>query len=149
MQPDELANIVEREITERELGKRQLVPPPDEISSAIESVSRHFPIVYHDSYMGTSRYGQFFEYLRRFETERQDMSQRVPLKWLNLFPANHAPGLWGFTYIGDTSMGRSDILSGDNARMVDIHESIHTPDEYETRVLTDWILEKPKMKYKK
>jgi len=24
--------------------------------------------------------------------------------------------------------------------MVDLHESIHTPDEYETRVITEWML---------
>jgi hypothetical protein len=31
--------------------------------------------------------------------------------------------------------------------MVDIHESIHTPDEYETRVLTDHIMDKTPPKY--
>jgi len=31
--------------------------------------------------------------------------------------------------------------------MVDIHESIHTPDEYETRILTDWIMMKQRPKY--
>ena len=38
-------------------------------------------------------------------------------------------------------------LAGKTARMVDIHESIHTSDEYETRVLTSWIMEKGRGKY--
>jgi len=44
-------------------------------------------------------------------------------------------------------MGRRADLTGQTARMVDIHESIHTPDEYETRVLTSWIMEKVRGKY--
>ena len=54
-------------------------------------------------------------------------------------------GILGYTYLGESFMARRDDLTGSTARMVDIHESIHTPDEYETRILTDWIMEKPKM----
>ena len=75
------------------------------------------------------------------------MSQRVPLKWLNIFPSSGAGGLLGFTYLGDNSIHLREGLIGQK-RMVDIHESIHTPDEYETRVLTDWIMEKPRVNYK-
>ncbi|MBD3164295.1 hypothetical protein GF323_03780 [Candidatus Woesearchaeota archaeon] len=39
-------------------------------------------------------------------------------------------------------------LFGDTALMVDVHEAIHTPNEYETRVLTDWMLKRERPKYK-
>jgi hypothetical protein len=96
-----------------------------------------------------SYYEQAGNYMAKHMMDKEDMSQRVPLKWLNVIPESMMGGILGFTYLGDHSMGRRADLTGGMARMVDIHESIHTPDEYETRVLTDWILEKPMMKYKK
>ena len=53
----------------------------------------------------------------------------------------------GFTYLGQGYMALRDDLAGKTKRMVDIHESIHTPDEYETRILTDWIMSRPRNKY--
>ncbi len=88
-------------------------------------------------------------YLQKHIREKEDMSSRVPLKWLNILPETMMGGVLGFTYIGDHSMGRRADLAGSTARMVDIHESIHTPDEYETRVLTSWIMEKVKGRYVK
>ena len=88
-------------------------------------------------------------YLENHLESKQDMSNRVPLKWLNILPENLMGGILGFTYLGENFMGRRADLTGDIARMVDIHESIHTPDEYETRVITSWILEKGKNNYKK
>ena len=58
-------------------------------------------------------------------------------------------GILGFTYLGENFMARRDDLVGDMAKMVDVHEAIHTPDEYETRVLTSWMLSREKMKYKR
>ncbi|MBI2646955.1 hypothetical protein HYW99_00590 [Candidatus Woesearchaeota archaeon] len=72
---------------------------------------------------------------------KEDMSNRVPLKWLNILPETFMGGVLGFTYLGENFMTRRADLTGQTARMVDIHESIHTPDEYETRVLTSWIME--------
>lgn len=92
-------------------------------------------------------YNQVKNYLQKHIEEKEDTTSMVPLKWLNIFPESQMGGVLGFTYLGDTSMGRRADLSGKMARVVDIHESIHTPDEYETRVLTDWILEKPRPKY--
>jgi len=40
-----------------------------------------------------------------------------------------------------------DDLIGSLKKEVDIHESIHTPDEYETICLTRWMMEKSKPKY--
>ena len=82
------------------------------------------------------------EYMQRHIGDKEDMTNRVPLKWLNILPENIMGGVLGFTYLGENFMGRRADLTGKTARMVDIHESIHTPDEYETRVLTSWIMEK-------
>ena len=111
-----------------------------------------FAINYEDRY-GEERISityreQLSKYLRNHIRSKEDMSERVPLKWVNIHPETTMGGILGFTYIGDTSMGRRADLTGKTARMVDIHESIHTPDEYETRVLTSWIMEKTKTSYK-
>ena len=92
---------------------------------------------------------QVFGYMREHIKSKEDMTNRVPLKWLNILPETVMGGVLGFTYIGDPSMGRRADLTGKTARMVDIHESIHTPDEYETRVLTSWIMEKARGRYTK
>ena len=89
------------------------------------------------------------EYMRQHIESKEDMSSRVSLKWLNILPESMMGGVLGFTYLGENFMGRRADLTGKTARMVDIHESIHTPDEYETRVLTSWIMEKVKGKYSK
>ena len=80
---------------------------------------------------------------------KEDMTNRVPLKWLNILPESVMGGVLGFTYLGENFMGRRADLTGSTARMDDIHESIHTSDEYETRVLTSWIMEKVRGKYVK
>ena len=87
------------------------------------------------------------EYMQRHIEAKEDMANRVPLKWLNIMPESMMGGVLGFTYLGENSMGRRADLTGKTARMVDIHESIHTPDEYETRVLTSWIMEKARSRY--
>lgn len=90
---------------------------------------------------------QLKNYMKQHIEDKQDMTNRVPLKWLNILPENIMGGVLGFTYLGENFMGRRADLTGKTARMADIHESIHTPDEYETRVLTSWIMEKARGKY--
>ena len=90
---------------------------------------------------------QLKNYMQQHIESKEDMSNRVPLKWLNILPETMMGGVLGFTYLGENFMARRADLTGKTARMVDIHESIHTPDEYETRVLTSWIMEKPKLRY--
>ena len=87
------------------------------------------------------------DYMQLHIQNKEDMTNRVPLKWLNIHPETTMGGVLGFTYIGDPSMGRRADLTGGMARMVDIHESIHTPDEYETVCLTRWIMSKERSKY--
>ena len=83
---------------------------------------------------------------RRIES-MHDFTDRVPGKNLETFPVSGNEGLYGYTFLGDIKAWRRDDLSGNFAKMVDIHESIHTPDEYETRILTDWIMTKQISKY--
>src|SRR3989344_3402509 len=150
MHPDELAEKVERELRNINPTAKPEETERPEISSAVESVAIGInPVMYRDSYFDPESFRYLTEqgYLDRFRADSEDMSFRVPLKWLNILPKSQMGGILGFTYLGDHSMGRRDDLTGGMARMVDIHESIHTPDEYETRVLTDWVMEGPKMKY--
>ncbi|MBI1935946.1 hypothetical protein HYS31_05885 [Candidatus Woesearchaeota archaeon] len=110
-------------------------------------------ITYTDNYteerLSITYRQQLESYLKQHINSKEDMSERVPLKWVNILPETQMGGVLGFTYLGDHSMGRRADLTGKTARMVDIHESIHTPDEYETRCLTRWIMSKEKPKYKK
>lgn len=112
-----------------------------------------FAIAYEDKH-GEERLSitykqQLKNYIKQHIHDKEDMTNRVPLKWLNILPENIMGGVLGFTYLGENFMGRRADLTGQTARMVDIHESIHTPDEYETRVLTSWIMEKSRGKYVK
>ncbi|MBI2657800.1 hypothetical protein HYX08_03860, partial [Candidatus Woesearchaeota archaeon] len=72
---------------------------------------------------------QLKNYLKKHIEDKEDMTNRVPLKWLNILPESMMGGVLGFTYLGENFMGRRADLTGKTARMVDIHESIHTPDE--------------------
>ena len=110
-------------------------------------------ISYEDNYaeerLAITYRQQLKNYMQQHINSKEDMTNRVPLKWLNILPESFMGGVLGFTYLGENFMGRRADLTGSTARMVDIHESIHTPDEYETRVLTSWIMEKIKPKYVK
>ncbi|MBI3027293.1 hypothetical protein HYY70_04200 [Candidatus Woesearchaeota archaeon] len=110
-------------------------------------------ISYEDNYseerLAITYKQQLKNYLHQHIESKEDMTNRVPLKWLNILPESVMGSVLGFTYLGENFMGRRADLTGKTARMVDIHESIHTPDEYETRVLTRWIMERIKPKYVK
>lgn len=88
-------------------------------------------------------------YARQLAEQKEDFSARVPFKVLHPQPRNIMGGVLGYTYLGENMMAVRDDLVGAMKREVDIHESIHTPNEYETRVLTWWMMEKPKMEYAK
>jgi hypothetical protein len=88
------------------------------------------------------------EYGGRIDIARQDFTNRLD-KALEILPKSLMGGILGFTYLGSGKMTRRADLFGDMALMVDVHEAIHTPDEYETRVLTSWILRMEKPKYKR
>ena len=84
-------------------------------------------------------------YQLRREESLQDFSDRVPGKFVHVFPETLLGGILGFTYLGENFMGKREDMVGN--QMVDVHESIHTDSEYETRLLTSWILSKERMKY--
>jgi len=89
----------------------------------------------------------FTSYLERRNEAMHDFTDRVPGKHLHTFPSSGNAGLYGFTYLGDQRVWRRDDLTGEFARMVDVHECIHTPDEYETRRITEWMMEKEWTRY--
>ena len=134
-------------------------PNPSALERIVESqdaeIQREFNfcITYSNNsargYLESSYRRNLIEYIQRHINNKEDMTNRVPLKWLNILPENIMGGVLGFTYLGENFMGRRADLTGKTARMVDIHESIHTPDEYETRVLTSWIMEKARSRYMK
>ena len=105
MHPDELAERVERELKANPSPK--LDEPNNEldvISSAVESVVQGFnPVIYRDSY-SDSRTLPYIDvaqnYFEKFERSREDMSSRVPLKWLNIMPKSQMGGVLGFTHFG-------------------------------------------------
>ena len=108
-------------------------------------------IIYMDQYR-QERLNMIYDstigaYLNRRHDALHDFSDRVPGKHVSTFSRNELPGVLGFTYLGQDRMALRDDLIGKTRKMVDIHESIHTPDEYETRVLTDWIMQRQKVRY--
>ena len=89
--------------------------------------NEHFPKnlinSYQENCLSSDYKRQLLSYLEQLIKSKEDMSERVPLKWLNIFPESVMGGVLGFTYLGDNSMGRRADLIGSTARMVDIHES--------------------------
>ena len=124
-------------------------------ASGIEAIVENHPEINDQSrmsqYYGTgifdSLYRSINNYLQQHMEDKQDTTKMVPLKFVNSFPISFMGGVLGFTYIGHHSMGKRDDLTGDLSWEVDIHESIHTPDEYETKWVTLWMMEKPDLKY--
>jgi len=111
------------------------------------SIQLNYEDAYGEERLSVTYRQQLKNYIQQHIKSKEDMTERVPLKWLNILPETMMGGVLGFTYLGENFMGRRADLTGKTARMVDIHESIHTPDEYETRVLTSWIMSKEKSKY--
>jgi|TARA_Y100000310_G_scaffold343858_1_gene453527 hypothetical protein len=107
-------------------------------------------LVYENNYekerLSVSYKSTLGAYLNRRQDALHNFEDRVPGKHVDIFSASSMPGVLGFTYLGQDRMALRDDLIG-MKREVDIHESIHTPDEYETRILTDWIMSKSKAKY--
>lgn len=80
----------------------------------------------------------YFEDLLR---QRQDFTNNIPNKKLIVEPKSILGGVLGWTILGWDTMGkRSDMIYSHMNRYVEVHEGIHTDDEYETRVISDWML---------
>jgi hypothetical protein len=86
-------------------------------------------------------------YIKSLERSKNNFRDRVPGKFVSILPKSIMGGVLGFTYLGDSFMALRDDLPYETKEMVDIHESIHTNDEYETRILTDWIMSEERFIY--
>ena len=76
-----------------------------------------------------------------------DVSRFFPVK--NLVIEQMPAYLLGYTAIGASNIFRNEMLisGSEKAYEVDVHETIHTDDEFETRILTSWILDKDVNRY--
>jgi hypothetical protein len=70
---------------------------------------------------------------------RVDFSNRIPDKFMT--KENLPSGLYGYTWLGNNQMVISDNIDYSQNQKTQLHECIHTNDEYETRRLTDWMME--------
>ncbi len=108
-------------------------------------------LVYLDKYQQERLSGTYTSTIGAYLDKRiealQDFTDRVPGKHMHILPESLMGGVLGFTYLGENFMARRADLAGEIAKMVDIHECIHTPNEYETRILTSWIMSKEMPKY--
>ncbi len=88
----------------------------------------------------------FGNYMQKLEESRQDFTNLAPNKWVEKMPLS--PGFYGFTYLGEQWMGVNDNLLPAQNFKTQLHEAIHTDNEYETRLITDWMLSREKPKYR-
>ena len=133
---------------EKELYSAELANKKDTKDKVVPySIKLSYEDNYAEERLTVTYRQQLKNYIKQHIEDKEDMTNRVPLKWLNILPETMMGGVLGFTYLGENFMGRRADLTGKTARMVDIHESIHTPDEYETRCLTQWIMSKERSKY--
>lgn len=80
----------------------------------------------------------YFEDLLR---QRQDFTNNIPNKKLIIEPKSILGGILGWTILGWDVMGKRDDMAYSHMnKYVEVHEGIHTDDEYETRVISDWML---------
>jgi hypothetical protein len=81
-------------------------------------------------------------------TEEYEANRRIAKKDFTCLAPNKRmeklkmpDGLYGFTYLGSDYMAINDSLLPEKNYETQVHEAIHTNDEYETRVLTRWMLD--------
>jgi len=82
------------------------------------------------------------KYLLQQLMQRKDFTSKVPPKTLERWPkAWMGHDVWGLTVLGWGWMVVRDDLNPEKSYETQVHEAIHTPDEYETRVITRWMLD--------
>jgi len=89
------------------------------------------------------------KYLLDLEKSKVDFTNRIPDK---VIEKERLPwGFYGYTYLGHNKAWLNERLdeTPDKKYNTDLHEVIHTENEYETRVLTDWMLDTNKEKLRK
>ncbi len=97
---------------------------------------------YQKKIINSVNYNTFVkDYFEDLLKSRQDFTRNIPNKKLIVEPKSILGGVLGWTILGWDTMGkRSDMNYSHMNRYVEVHEGIHTDDEYETRVLSDWML---------
>ena len=99
-----------------------------------------------------SKIAEFIEkdnYLEKFRADNKDLSRFLPFVTINKFSFSGNEFLYGWTYRTSAVINIRDDLQGEKRTEVEIHEAIHTSDEYETRRITEWIMQSlPKMEDK-
>lgn len=81
------------------------------------------------------------DYFQDLLRSKQDFTNNIPNKKLIIEPKSILGGVLGWTILGWDTMGKRDDMNYSHMnRYVEVHEGIHTDDEYETRVISDWML---------
>lgn len=83
------------------------------------------------------------KYIADVRKRKEDFTNLVPWRQVERFPLHGNRGLYGFTYRHEGKIHiREDLDQAPHKKTeTDLHESIHTPNERETRYLTAWMLE--------
>ena len=100
---------------------------------------------YYTGYRAAAR-----DYAKEFAEHFSDFTHLIPNKRLEKKQPTHMDGAYGYTFAPSALdyMCLDDTLIGKFRKEVDVHESIHTPDEYETRVLSRWMVDEKDDKYR-
>lgn len=88
-------------------------------------------------------YRKMKDYLEKARQQRhQSFWNTIPLTQIEWFPKSSHEWLYGYTYLSSKKIALREDLQGNYAKKeeTDIHESLHTNNEYETRKITEWIL---------
>jgi hypothetical protein len=81
-------------------------------------------------------------YLERQRQEKRNLLKFLPATHLKRFPKNGNEWILGWTYRNKDGSSRTrDDLVGKEHLRVQVHEDIHTPNEYETRRWEEEIME--------
>jgi len=78
------------------------------------------------------------DYLVKREIEKEDFTSRIDKKVIKL---DLPKGLYGFTYLFHGQMYINNALERSQDEETQLHEAIHTDNEYETRILTSHMLD--------
>lgn len=68
-----------------------------------------------------------------------DFTNRIPDKRMQ--KVRLPPDFYGYTFLDLDYMAINDNLLPEQNYKTQVHEAIHTPNEYDTRRLTEWMLE--------
>jgi len=85
-------------------------------------------------------------YVAKVEESRRDTLKFIPWKDVFILRKEQMGNLLGYTYLGSRMLVKQDSrdLQGIDMEVL-VHEHIHTDDEYETRILARWMLNKDRV----